>query len=500
MKRFIAIFLGLNLLLCSLFNSVFTFDSDVVWPYLLLPHFFKDKVYLGPDTFFLHYPSSYLLTKILGLSNATVFLDSFVLIFIMAVAWLVFYFYFLRKYLTNLGAISILPAFLFINFSKTFFQAARIPSLRNIEFSFALLLSIYFDNYLSVHRKKLLKLGIFLLVLLLFISDPYFIYVFAVPLLLVLLIKTWTNSKYVNAAGFLIAVIVTNTLVRNLINKTNVFMIYGVSNAHIVYPSKIISNIDLTVKSVLKILDSYPNFQLLSFLSLPIFLLGVYGLWIMFKKGLADKKNIIQLLLPLCFVFTILVYIASGQPTDIETYRYLIFIVFIIPFGICFALSKLSKYIRISIALGIIVLSLANLVQMSSAFKDQNQPQFENNRLIIQAAQQNNLYYGYTSYWNAGINTFLSGNTTKFVQVACVNGRIQPFRWLASESWFAKDGFKGKTFLMIDYRASLTPELKNCSLSDVTKQFGKPAQIILVEYKSGSASLMIFDYNIAEKF
>ena len=501
-KKIVLALLGLNILVNSVFNSFNVINSDTVWSYLLLPHFFKDMVYLASDTFILHYPISFLLIKFIGLNSTLVFVDTFVLVVLTLVGWLAFYFYFLKKYISVIKLIYILPAFIFINFSQTFYQMISIPSLRNIEFAIALLLLIYFDNLLLLNRRILLKLGVFLIMLLLFISDPYFIYVFAAPLLLIMLIRARKNLRYWNVIGLLFTTIVANTAIRSLLNKTQHFLLHGVNNGHIVFPSKIASNIDLTIKGILNIFDSYPNLHLLSFLSLSLFLLGVYGLYIMFKKGLGDKKNIALLLLPLCFVFTILAYLTSGQPTDLATSRYLIFIVFLLPFGVCYAISKFSsKYARTTIILVLTILSLANFIQMYFVFKSaNNSQQYEENQLIIKTVQQYGVRYGYTSYWNSGINTFMSGNVSQFIQVGCINNRIQPHKWLASESWFDKNTHKGKTFLLIDFEGSRTPELKGCDLKDVTEQFGKPAQIVPIPYAGENISLVIFNYNIAEEF
>lgn len=502
MKIFVIVFLILNIFANSIFNSFASINSDTVWSYLLFPNMFKNLVYLAPDTFVLHYPISYLLVKLIGWGSATVILDTFLLVIVTSVGWLIFYFYFLRKHMKSLRIIYILPAFLFINFSQTFYQTISIPSLRNIEFSFALILLIYFDSYLLLYKRELLKLCIFLAMFSLFISDPYFIYVFAIPLFLILFIRSRNNSRYWDITGLLFITITANTIIRNLLNKTQYFMLYGVNHAHLVFPNKIISNIDLTIKGLLSIIDSYPKLHITSFLFLILFLLGVYGLWLMFKKGLEDTKHVVLLLLPLCFVFTILAYVSSGQPTDLATSRYLIFIVFILPVGICYAISRFSsKYVKASIALGLAVLSSINFFQMYSTFKSHNNPQqYLENQILIKTIQQYGLFYGYTSYWNAGINTFLSGNKSQFIQVRCVNHRIQPHKWLASKNWFDSGNYVGKTFLMIDYKGSITPEIAECSLKDITNQFGKPAQMVTISYYDKNMSLIIFDYNIASKF
>ena len=494
-KKIIFVLLGVNIIVASLFNSFNVVNSDTIWPYLLLPHLFKDLVYLGPDTFILHYPVSWLLVKLVGINTTTVFLDTFLLLVTTLSGWLVFYFYFLKRYLPKLKLIYILPAFLLINFSKVFYQIIGIPSLRNIEFAIALLVLIYFDNYLALSGKKLLKLGVFLVMLLLFISDPYFIYVFALPLVLVLFLKSLGDGKYWGITGLMSLAIVADTVTRNLLNKTQYFFFSGVSNAHIVYFSKIGSNIELTFNGILNILDSYPNLQILSLFSIGLFFLGVYGLRRMFREGLKDKKRVTLLMLPLIFVFTILAYVASGQPTDIETCRYLIFIVFALPFGIVYAISKFSsKYVRRSVALGLIFLSLTNIIQMGLRFNGRNMTNpYEKNQTIIKAAQDLGLSYGYTGYWSAGINTFLSGNKLQFIQVACADHMVLPQKWLASDSWFEEGNYSGKTFLMMS-------GLGGCSLEDVTKQFGKPFKVVSIPSEDETYSLMIFDYNIAEKF
>lgn len=63
--------------------------------------------------------------------------------------------------------------------------------------------------------------------------------------------------------------------------------------------------------------------------------------------------------------------------------------------------------------------------------------------------KQHGLRYGYSSFWNAGRSTVLSGGDVRVRQVTMERGLPVPMRNLASNRWFDAAAWRGETFLML---------------------------------------------------
>jgi hypothetical protein len=63
--------------------------------------------------------------------------------------------------------------------------------------------------------------------------------------------------------------------------------------------------------------------------------------------------------------------------------------------------------------------------------------------------KQQGLRYGYSSFWNAGRSTVLSGGDVRVRQVTMERGLPVPMRNLASNRWFDAANWRGETFLML---------------------------------------------------
>ncbi len=477
-----------------------TLNSDFVAGLILTPYIFKSKIYLPPDTYFLHYPLFYITLKLFGYTFITAILNMFLPVLATLGSFSIFYLYFVQKYLPGRKIIYFLPLLLFINSSWLFYNIIAQPLGRNIEFGLILLITIYFDNLKSLSKNIVLSISVYSLLLLILISDPYFYYLFTLPLLIILAMRIVKGMYYLKATFLLLATMGIDTLTRSFLNTTPFFLIYNYVYPHTVKEGTFANNLFSTISGIFNLLNLQYLPKILFILTLGLFFIAIFGLFKLFKTYLKDVR-VIPTLAVICFGVTILAHLFSDMASNTNS-RYLISILFFTPLGLSFYLSQVSSSIfRSGVISSLLLISLTNFVLINTTFfKTGHEQPYLQNDLIIKTVSQDSLDYGFTGYWNANINTFLSKNTIKFNPVLCVKGHIYPYNWASSESWYSKTSHIGRTFLLTDLENKLTPDLSSCNKSDIVSQFGNPTKIVPIFTDKGSFSLSIFDYNIAEKF
>lgn len=105
---------------------------------------------------------------------------------------------------------------------------------------------------------------------------------------------------------------------------------------------------------------------------------------------------------------------------------------------------------------------------------------------------ENNLKYGYATFWNAGVNTYATNDNVKVRQISISNGSISPRIWLSDESWYDVEAYEGQSFLLLT-----SEQLETFCQGDFsTTVFGEPVQILNYE----DYTIAIFDYNISKYF
>jgi len=86
---------------------------------------------------------------------------------------------------------------------------------------------------------------------------------------------------------------------------------------------------------------------------------------------------------------------------------------------------------------------------------------------------QQNLHYGYTSFWHAGRLSLISGGKVKVSPITLDNGLPVPLRHLSSDRWYQASTWTGPTFLML--RAE---EAAATDWAHVERLAGKPTRVI----------------------
>lgn len=108
---------------------------------------------------------------------------------------------------------------------------------------------------------------------------------------------------------------------------------------------------------------------------------------------------------------------------------------------------------------------------------------------LLDFLKKNSLNYGFATFWNAGVNTVLSGGQTKIRQIEIINGLPMPMRWHSSSRWYSADSWQGNVFLLLT-----KDEEKKIDLALLEKTTGeKPNKLKYEDF-----SILTFRNNIAK--
>lgn len=108
-------------------------------------------------------------------------------------------------------------------------------------------------------------------------------------------------------------------------------------------------------------------------------------------------------------------------------------------------------------------------------------------RSITEFLEQNDLHYGFATYWNAYNNTVYSDGRVEINGILLFDS-IQPYYWLNDAKRYSEDVYKGKSFLL------LTPEENDAFVkSSSYKNFGEPVQ----KLENSGYFIYVYSYNLA---
>ena len=192
------------------------------------------------------------------------------------------------------------------------------------------------------------------------------------------------------------------------------------------------------------------------------------------------------------FILTAIVFIFSGD-SGIDTYpRYLLNAIIMLDLiGVQYfaSLLKLSNnfYKIIYCFIYWAILTSFSIVSIKgfSSIKMYN-------ICVVNFLKDNDLVYGYASFWNAGVNTYASNDTVKVRQVLLSDNSISAYNWLADDTWYNNIDNNTETFLMLS-----SDELEVFCNGDISNSvLGVPKQVLEFE----DYTIAIYDYNISNYF
>ncbi len=366
------------------------------------------------------------------------------------------------------------------------------------------------DSMVTNRKEKIVAATCLVVFSLLLYADPYFMYVFFAPLLLLsvkeLLQRNNRNkrSKFLYLTYFLLA-----SLILSMVTKFIAKHLLGITSestpVNIVTTRQLFDNLhiwangflDLYHANIFGLQINKPDVVLIgmSFILVTIVFIRTWkgAMRLYAFDVLTDPKEFIKVFFILSFIITSLVMIFSSY-TSISgagANRYLLWAVFLSPLLLICAWSELKNdYFRIALVALISIVTISNMVYLVSradAPRASNSLQYE----VRDVVRENGLTKGYADYWSAPINTFFAEHKTDFIQVSCKNHVFSPNGWLLETATL--DIKAGKTFYLYEPDTEVT---QSCSEADVVKQFGAPEKLIQL---SDGRRLYIFSYDIVSR-
>lgn len=365
---------------------------------------------------------------------------------------------------------------------------------RNVEiglmFASLALVHKYISNNIS-ERRFYLWGSIFSLIWgIIMVSDNYYMYMFIAPLIVISLINYLVSreKKYLKLVTLGIISLLFFYLFEYVYVKLN-FIDYESSISFGSY-----NQITEKIYRLPEILINFTgnNFfgqkatKLSSIKSVISSLLLILGLAVSFVSLKFKDKKEGFVYIPAIMLFGIFVWIVSDRKFD----YYLVLTPFFIGFILMQYQFKNSLINKIVIYIGVIAILLNTIFILNSLknnLKIQPKPNSYNYE-IIESIKNEGYKYGYATFWESTINTYLSKDEVKFVQAKCLDGKIFVERWYLSQTDLY-DNKKDKNFFVFN-----SSEPQGCSKEIIESQLGEPSNIKNV----GNYFIYLYDKNLAE--
>jgi len=330
------------------------------------------------------------------------------------------------------------------------------------------------------------------------------------PVLLVtflLYIDTW-SKRYLILLGTVLLSFAIASAINIFLLQPNVLMEFSRNNLTFASYSDVWLNIDIFAKG----LFSYFNLEgpisvkvesldggiyFFNFLFM-IFMITAVVKMMRLKTKEIDLVNILSFLFLYFFILIGYLYIFTNPlAKDGTTFRYfrpLFYIVMIFVVLYINRFNKPFKHIVIGFLLLFVTIENYKIYTSNASLRDlrhaHNGLQGVANYLVDQ-----NLTYGFASYWNAGSTMVLTENRALIAPIYIHN--FEPRRWLSSESWYHNQKAK-KTFLLLsqgEYN-NLKNDLKKFIPKEPVKKVTVGGSVILIYDTNGT---VLMDWQKSKK-
>ncbi|HEV2402950.1 MAG TPA: hypothetical protein VGS08_01995 [Candidatus Saccharimonadales bacterium] len=481
-------------------------SDDVAWQTILLSWHLGHTVYLGAkDNFISHVPFFQLLGYLFAPSRTVLGVEATIMAVLNFILFFVASRYFLRRCKVPLGYSALLPFLWLASSGYGFEQLFLNSNWRDFEVGvsfifFMLAARYYYDELYPLRSKRTIILtGLACAVVGAYVySDPYFFYFTLVPIVLffevLYLVGKVDKSKTLFILGAAIVSIIIAWLIELCMSQFR-FLIpkgkpIGFAGFH-----HLIANSSLAVRAVFTIfgasfagvhglgvalLAAVCNSMVILFVayvlyqSRAVLRMGVKAIW-------ADRPHELwRGFLGALTLLVLLAYILSSTETDILTYRYLIILIFACTLLIALyqLIPRKDRWLLNSLLVLATLLNLANSYN-GTRYVNHTLPDNQRNSAnyaVINTVQRLGLSKGYSGFWDANINTYLSKGRIWFLPITCSTGRAQPLHLLVDSTLFTQPS--ARSFYLVDPDISTNPPL--CSQEQIIMQFGEPNRTVKV--------------------
>lgn len=349
--------------------------------------------------------------------------------------------------------------------------------------------------------------GIILIAGLLFVDDPLFMYVSALPLLILLFSRYILGAdelrKSIRVGSILVASIAAMYIFRVILFALTPIKLYK-HQPGALDPVGIMTNIEHLLVGGLRVVGISTDIQARAqsiYVAVSIALLvgAIVGIFLSLKKY--PKSLFFQYL---AFIFfwncVVVATLGPGVSEEAAISRYFI----ILPVVEIIGLILLITHIRLKrqfvvLASLLVLLLIVTTVLVGKTF---HQPRIDSqdSQKAVDIIKSQNLEKGYTDYGDANVNTYLSDYKTLYLPATCFTkpNAQQELRYydLLSEKGVKENKKVTRSFYLYFGEGNI-----NCNPSSLTAQLGIPDKTISfsLKYSTTLGHIAIYNYDISSK-
>lgn len=331
-----------------------------------------------------------------------------------------------------------------------------------------------------------------LILLITFVGDTFTIYIWGIPILIIMTGKFLfgkEKSKYAITLFSIIISIIISRIILNLIRQNGGFIVPGVEAKFVDY-NNINNNLYLFFIGLFDLFSVNFFGQHVYSLNTLINAIHCIGLVIFIQAIIWSINNfrkletVIQILLVGIFI-NLLEYLLADVAIWRGTVRYLLPTLIFSIFLIVFFIENNNWYQNrpIIMILTSIVIAMSLIPRMSLT-----RPDLPVSKLSSFLSEKN-LIYGYGPYWVASITTVHSNEMVKIRAVTSSDNKyIRPFIWLAENDWYNENA----TFIVID-STNVVEKPFNINWETAVNTFGQPYKTFRVD----NYDILVWNRNIS---
>ncbi|MDQ3979454.1 MAG: hypothetical protein M3314_07890, partial [Actinomycetota bacterium] len=333
---------------------------------------------------------------------------------------------------------------------------------------------------------------------LLLYDDPYFLFLWIVPLVGLLAVSALIR-RFDRRAAVLAAVLAAGALAYRAFEV--LFRSVGIEPAK---SSTSLASLDgirhhfrLLVHGGLRLFEADLISNPLSLtrprllLNLAVLLLALLGPVALWRRRVGLRDQPWQWFFVLHPLLVAAVFVFSNQVHDLDSARYLVLIPFVLVLVIALGLDGLRRErLRTGALLLVGVTTATNLFVTVDYFFNEPREGNRVNEVIVEAAETTGANKGYAGYWSSNINTYLSDDRVDFIQIVCKEAKAAPYLWLLDTGILTKPATR--TFFVWEEGDPRS----GCVYEELMRQFGEPAAVVRVR---DDTALLVYEYDLIER-
>lgn len=497
-------------------------SDDVTWQTTLMSWkpFSPQPAYFGSDPFILKVPVFFILGKLFAPGRGVMLAFDLIFAFINFGCFYYAYLYFVKKLRIPLSTPTLLPVIWLSSLGWRYSALMINPNLRNAELGamfllFALGAQIYYGEITtprSFKTRLLALLGVLLLAGFI-LNDLYFFYFGVIPLAGLMAYHFFAKPLTGGRSFAVLALLGLGTVLAHIfklgLRWVGIDFINSGGDSFVVF-DKFFVGLQNALASAFLVFNAdfwgrpfFKAFTLTTLLGAAVPILVLVVAWRLVKQKshitnkqaaeTAEVRNTWTIFFMSLFAIVILVYAGTDVSVGISTYRYMVVLPLIATMLAGLVIGRLPSVMQ---HLAVVLFTLAICGNLYASYCIQQEialghPQPNSiNRDLARELGSRGYTKGYAFYWDGNSSTYFAGGKTHFLPVSCIKGQTVKFFWLVDGNEYTKPA--EKSFYVVD------PEQfseMSCQASDISAQFGEPAETIMVSNRT----VHLYNYDITSR-